>query len=65
MNTLDKRPTIYMVGDDGGAIKTNNPQAVKVMESQGYHVATQVEYAKVVRRLQAEDRREVERELRG
>lgn len=57
----DKRPTIYMT-DGVGTAKTNAPKMVKQLREAGYRVCDHDEYARVNRRLRAEERKAFERE---
>lgn len=59
--TTDKRPNIYLVGDDGGAVETNNPKAAqRFRELFGYRECDKQEYEKRLRWQEREDARVAE-----
>lgn len=55
----------YLVGPDGGAAKTDSLKATRILQAAGYRICGWEEYIEAQRRLQAEERREMERERRG
>jgi hypothetical protein len=59
---MAKRPTIYLISEDGGAAKTNSRNTVTTLKTLGYRECAQEEYAKRVRVLREEDARAVREE---
>lgn len=52
----EKRPTIYMIGDDGGAMETNNPKAAARFKALlGYKECSKQEYDERLRWQEQED----------
>lgn len=50
--------TTYLVGDDGGAIKTNSRRAVEFLKTQGYSECSRDEYLKRIADLEEAEKRE-------
>jgi len=53
---------IYLVGDDGGAVKTNIPKVVELFKSMGFKECSHREYGERLRWQQKEDEAERRRE---
>ncbi len=51
--------TIYLIGNDGGAIKTNDRRAVELLKRHGHRKCTRDEYMRRTRDLQRDERREL------